>query len=108
MAKECYKNARKTCYGGDNEEFFVGNSMSAGVKRGYDLDANKCNEECNKVDECKFFTINIKKGAKSACRMYRSCGIITESQNEGTTYSKDGKCPGTTFVTSTIMGCWKK
>ena len=45
MAKQCYKNARRTCYGGDNEEFFVGNSMSAGVKRGADLDANKCNEE---------------------------------------------------------------
>ena len=102
-AKECYKNARKTCYEGDNDEFFVGKSMSVGVKRGADMDVNKCNEECNKVNECKFFTINIKSGGANACRMYTSCGIITESKNEGTTYSKDGKCPGIDYVPSIIM-----
>ena len=67
------------------------------------MDANKCNDECNKVNECKFFTINIKKGGVNACRMYQSCDIIAESKNEGTTYSKDGKCPGIVFVASIIM-----
>ena len=64
---------------------------------------SKCKELCKSFDDCKFVTYIEKPSSdKQTCRMYRSCDIIRETKNRGTTYSKEEKCPGINIFTSKL------
>ena len=65
------------------------------------MDSAKCIELCSTENECKFAVYNPKPHPKrNTCRTYRSCNRIREAKNEGTIYSKEGKCPRNSFCPS--------
>lgn len=59
------------------------------------MDLGKCKEYCNADNECKFIFLVIKSGNNvGSCLKYRSCDKSREANNVGSTYAKEGKCPG--------------
>ena len=58
------------------------------------MDLSKCIDLCNENRNCKFVQLSKHGEGKIACRMYSSCYLSRVSNWIGTTYSKDGTCPG--------------
>ena len=53
-----------------------------------------CEKQCNEDLNCKF----IFHSAGLNCRRYASCDIMRTTAHTGSTYSKNGNCPGSVFL----------
>ena len=58
------------------------------------MNINKCKKLCDENDKCKFMYF-AKRDANFVCRTYQSCDTFRDVTKAGSTYSKEGKCPGT-------------
>ena len=58
-----------------------------------------CKNICSEDDRCKFVFYIPTSPTVQYCLKYGSCEKLREAKNPGSTYSKDGKCPGRNFRT---------
>ena len=86
--KECYSSTLKSC----SLDFKID------VEKGDNMDLSKCIDLCNENTNCKFVQLAKHSEGKIACRMYSSCYMSRVSNWPGTTYSKDGICPGKKII----------
>ena len=62
---------------------------------GKGMDYDGCVAFCNQDPECKFiFHIPKNQDGGISCIKIRSCNETTKSKFVGSTYSKEGNCPG--------------
>ena len=87
--KKCFTSALKTC----SQQFRTGDRQG-----GYDWEVGKCINHCEEDPHCKFVFHVIRTTGKhagiKACYKYRSCDSTRKPLHIGTTYSKQGTCPG--------------
>ena len=67
------------------------------------MDKIKCQEVCNEDDECKFALFTYRNNKKKRCRKFRACDKMEKSDNAGSLFSKEGKCPGIDFTKSEFI-----
>ena len=82
--KACYASMHKTC-----------KINKLDTKTADKMTPGECMGICNENSECKFIS-HLKWNNAWACMLYPSCDEIRPTKRGafGTTYSKNGKCPG--------------
>ena len=63
----------------------------------------KCQELCDQDDECKFALFTPGNSVEKRCRKFRACDKMEKSDNAGSLFSKEGKCPGIDFTKSEFI-----
>ena len=74
----CFSSTKKTCV----HKYQIGITPK--------LDDDKCKVQCSNDQNCKFAF----RDASGFCITYKSCDKTRNSHRIGTTFAKEGKCPG--------------
>ena len=83
----CMLSVKETC--GSPYEINKDNRNQNGL--GYE----GCKNHCNNNNDCKFIFHFENPNKPADCLIYRACDTTRRTDFVGSTYSKDGNCPGT-------------